>query len=905
MIGWLNRWWSDRSLRTKSLAVAAIPVLAVVFAAAAFGLSLQTEKDASNLIAHTTEVQAMIDQVLGDLVDAETGVRGYEITGRPEWLEPYDRALADIPSAVGALRALVSDNPTQEARAQALQTAIDRSLAVLARLRAAGQIAGTVGADTQSQMAESKAATDDLRARLATMAAEQTRLLAERRATLDADRNRSTFVVAGALAGAILGGGLAALLLGSGVVGRIRRLEENARRLSRGEPLGDLPTGDDEIGQLAATLNESSALLHARTAESRAALAVAEDLYDNAPVGYHSLDAAGRIVRINATELDWLGRRREDVVGRPFTDFLSVDSGALFAEQFPTLTEHGKIRDLRYELVRADGSTMPARLSATAVHDADGRFTHSRSVVEDVTERQQSERWAAELFDSSTSPVTIYDAVRDAAGEIVDFRRIYANPRTAELLRRPMPEVIGTTLSGTGLPQFFDSNLAIFGRVLHTGSPEMMPNIELTDPSTGHPLTLAVSVTRVGARIAQMSRDVTLERTAEREITAARVEAERANLAKSEFLSRMSHELRTPLNAVLGFAQLLELDSLSSDQRESVTHIGRAGRHLLELINEVLDISRIEAGQMTISAEPIEVASLLDELVALIGPLADERSITIDATRTGCDAHVLADRQRLRQVLVNLLANAVKYNREGGSVTVACAVVASDRLRISVTDTGYGIPSDQLERLFRPFERLGSDPSSVEGTGLGLALSRGLIEAMGGRIGVDSELDRGSTFWFELGLVEGPLETYENGRQDEDLSVGASTGRTYKVLHIEDNLSNLKLVERIIARRPDIELISASQGRLGIDLARQHRLDVILLDLHLPDMPGREILHRLRSYPETRDTPVIVISADATKTQIASLMADGATGYLTKPIDVRAFFELVDTVLVDVAPDGP
>ena len=519
-----------------------------------------------------------------------------------------------------------------------------------------------------------------------------------------------------------------------------------------------------------------------------------------------------------------------------------------------------------------------------------------------MTERRQAERWAAELFDSFTGPVTIYDAVRDASGEIVDFRRVYANPRNAEILGLPLSDVIGASLRETALPHLFDKFFGTYVRVLRTGTTEQMPDTELTDRNTGRPFVLASHVSRVGDRVAQVSRDVTVERTAEREINAARVEAERANLAKSEFLSRMSHELRTPLNAVLGFAQLLELDPLSADQHESVTHIVRAGRHLLELINEVLDISRIESGQMTISLEPIAVAALLDELVALPGPLGQGRSISIDAAGADCDVHVLADRQRLRQVLVNLLANSVKYNREGGSVTVACVVVAGGDLRISVTDTGYGIRPDQLERLFHPFERLGAEQSGVEGTGMGLALSKGLVEAMGGRIGVESELDRGTTFWVELGLVEGPLETYENERPAEEPRVVTRAGRTHKVLHIEDNLSNLKLMERIIARRPDFGLISAMQGRLGIELARQHRPDVILLDLHLPDTSGRQVLQRLRTYPETRDTPVIILSADATKTQIARLTAEGAAGYLTKPLDVRAFYELVDTVLGDLPP---
>jgi PAS domain S-box-containing protein len=899
----LSDWWSDRSLRSKSLAVAAIPVLAVVFAAAAFGLSRQAEDDAATLVAHTIEVQSAVDEVLEALVDAESGVRGYTITGRPEWLEPYERAVADLPAAVAGLEALVSDNPGQEARVQALQPAIDRRLDLAARLRAAAPLTASNQADVLSIMTQGQQVMDELRGQLQAITDEEERLLSVRRADLGRDRTFSTVVLWASIAGAILGGGLAALLLSSGITSRIRRVEENARRIARGQPLSDLPTGADEIGHFGATLIEAQALLDGRTAELRAALGDAEDLYENAPVGYHSLDDAGRIVRINATELEWLGRRREDVVGRPYVDFLSADSRAPFGEQFEASTRQDKVRDLRYELLRADGSTIPVQLSATAVRDAEGRLVQSRAVVENVTARQQSERWAAELFDSFTSPVAVYDPVRDAAGEIVDFRRVYANPPTAELLRRPLAEVIGSTLRSTGLPQFFQSNLAIFGRVLRTGTPENMPDLELTQPSTGRPLTLAVSLSRVGDRVAQVSRDVTVERTAEREITAARVEAERANRAKSEFLSRMSHELRTPLNAILGFSQLLEMDSLSSDQRESVSYIGGAGRHLLDLINEVLDISRIESGQMTISAEPVAIRDLMGELVALIGPLADARSITVDTTNTGCELHVRADRQRLKQVLLNLLANAVKYNRERGSVTVACAIVEVERLRISVADTGYGLRPEQLDRLFNPFDRLGAEGSGVEGTGMGLALSKGLVEAMGGRIGVESELDQGTTFWVELGLVDDPLATYENARADDDASDAPTTLPTHKVLHIEDNVSNLKLIERIVARRTDIELISAMQAQLGIDLARQQRPDLVILDLHLPDMSGHEVLLRLRSYPETRDIPVVILSADATKTQITRLTEDGATGYLTKPIDVRAFFELVDSILGGLPSD--
>jgi len=394
------------------------------------------------------------------------------------------------------------------------------------------------------------------------------------------------------------------------------------------------------------------------------------------------------------------------------------------------------------------------------------------------------------------------------------------------------------------------------------------------------------------------ARDFTDRKRIELALESARAEAERANRAKSEFLSRMSHELRTPLNAILGFSQILEMDPLDEDQRKNLGYISQAGRHLLELINEVLDISRVESGQMTISPEPVAVGDLLDELIALIGPLADGRMVTLDATDATCAFYVLADRQRLKQVLLNLLANAVKYNRDGGSVMVRCGLTGDDRLRVSVADTGYGIAPEHLDRLFQPFERLGAEQGAVEGTGMGLALSKGLVQAMGGSIGVTSTLDVGSTFWIEFALVEGPVDRYERtipAAADETASAHARS----LILQIEDNVSNLKLVERIIKRRPGTELISAIQGRLGIELAREHRPDLILLDLHLPDMTGHEVLRLIKTYPETRHVPVIVLSADATKTQVDRLIDAGAFGYLTKPLDVAEFLRIVDRATRD------
>jgi signal transduction histidine kinase len=379
----------------------------------------------------------------------------------------------------------------------------------------------------------------------------------------------------------------------------------------------------------------------------------------------------------------------------------------------------------------------------------------------------------------------------------------------------------------------------------------------------------------------------------------AREAAEEANRSKSEFLSRMSHELRTPLNAVLGFAQLLESEGLAEADHDSVKQILKGGRHLLDLINEVLDITRIETGTFQLSPEPVLAGEVLSDIIELTRPLAAQANIHLitGAAAGGCDVHVLADRQRLKQILLNLVSNAIKYNRPGGTVALSCERSDGSGLRIKVHDTGPGIRPEHLGLLFTPFERLGAEHTSVEGTGIGLALSRRLAEAMGGTLEVDTNLGQGTTFWVELPLVEGPVERYVRLNGHEDLEPAPASRHTTKILYIEDNISNLRLVERILARDGDIELISAMQGRLGLELAREHQPALILLDLHLPDIAGDEVLRQLRDDPHTSTIPVVVVSADATTGQIRRLLAEGARAYLTKPLDVSELRSLVDGVV--------
>jgi signal transduction histidine kinase/ActR/RegA family two-component response regulator len=392
------------------------------------------------------------------------------------------------------------------------------------------------------------------------------------------------------------------------------------------------------------------------------------------------------------------------------------------------------------------------------------------------------------------------------------------------------------------------------------------------------------------------------ERT--RSLLEARLVAEKANKAKSDFLSRMSHELRTPLNAVLGFGQLLEMDGLTPDQAENVSQITKGGAHLLDLINEILDISQIESGHMSLSPEAVLVGEVVESAVSLLRPLAEERSVhLIGGTDHGCGHYIFADRQRLKQILLNLVGNGIKYNRQGGSVSISCFQPARGKLRIQVTDTGPGIASDQFHLLFAPFERLGAEQTSVPGTGVGLALSRGLAEAMGGELDVESTPGRGSTFWLEFPIVESPVRIYEEASQRMPRE---ENGGPLTVLHIEDNLANVELVERVLAQRPDITVVPAMQGRMGVDLARRHHPVLILLDLNLVDLPGAEVLQILRDDPLTADIPVAIVSADAMPRQVQRLLSSGAVAYLTKPIDIHRLLDLVDDAVAQAsAPAGP
>lgn len=413
-------------------------------------------------------------------------------------------------------------------------------------------------------------------------------------------------------------------------------------------------------------------------------------------------------------------------------------------------------------------------------------------------------------------------------------------------------------------------------------------------------------VMRLNEQLEQRVDERTLQLAlANAELANANEEARSANQAKSAFLSSMSHELRTPLNAILGFAQILTSNTLPStleQKKEFANHILKSGRHLLTLINEILDLAKVESGTITLSMEPVALADILLECRTMIEPIAATRKVRVLFPDVD-GAVVMADRTRLKQVMLNLLSNAVKYNRDEGAVVLACDQPTPTRMRLSVQDTGNGLNPEQVASLFQPFNRLGQESGTQEGTGIGLVVTKRLVELMGGEIGVTSSPGVGSVFWIELastaprtsGLTERIVPVA--GVLTPSASTAESAPRL--LLYVEDNPANLRLVEEIVAFRRDLRLLAAHDGHLGLQLARAHRPDIILMDLNLPGMSGFEVLRQLNADPETAQIPVIALTANAMPRDIERGVAAGFHRYLTKPIDIEKFTEAINSTLAE------
>ena len=595
---------------------------------------------------------------------------------------------------------------------------------------------------------------------------------------------------------------------------------------------------------------------------------------------------------------------------------LSLELGTTITPGFETLVYRAArgIEDI-YELtyIRKDGSRFPAVVSVTALRDDQDAIIGYLLIGTDNTARKEIEAdknqldqrlrdqqfYTRSLFESNMDALI----TTDPSGHITD-------------VNKQMELLTGCTrdeLIGAPFKTYFTDPERAGASIKLVLSEKKVTNFELTAQSRDGKKTLvSYNATTFYDRDRKLqgvfaaARDITERNRLDQALKEKNIEledatslAEKANLAKSDFLSSMSHELRSPLNAILGFAQLMESDSPppNTAQKESITQILQAGWHLLKLIDEILDLAKVESGQVPLSPEPVSLAEIILECHGMVEAQAQQRDIKLIFPKFKNPYFVRADRTRVKQVMLNLLSNAIKYNKPKGMVEVTCGEHSPERIRVSIKDTGAGLDAGQLAQLFQAFNRLGQEAGGIEGTGIGLVVAKRLVELMGGVIGVESTVGEGSVFWFELVSVVAPQLSDE----DDD----AKLSQTHKhqgaqartLLYVEDNPANLKLVQQIIARYPDMHLLTAVNGTYGIEIARSSLPDVILMDINLPDINGYEALKILRSDPETAHIPMVAISANAMPRDIKTGLEAGFSRYITKPIKVNEFIEALDEAL--------
>jgi PAS domain S-box-containing protein len=561
-----------------------------------------------------------------------------------------------------------------------------------------------------------------------------------------------------------------------------------------------------------------------------------------------------------------------------------------------------------YELtyIRKDNSRFPAVVSVTALRDDQNAIIGYLLIGTDNTARKQIEA-EQKLLDQRLRDQQFY--TRSLIESNIDALMTTDPSGIISDVNKQMEALTGCTrdeLIGAPFKNYFTEPERAEAAIKLVLNEKKVTNYELTARAMdGKETVVSYNAATFYDRDRRLqgvfaaARDVTERKRLDQELESAKSVAEKANLAKSDFLSSMSHELRTPLNAILGFTQLLEggVPTPTATQAVRLHQIGKAGWYLLELINEILDLALIESGKLSLSREPVALIDVMHECRAMIEPQAQQRDVKLTFLPFDETWFASADRTRVKQVLINLLSNAIKYNREHGTVEVNCTESAPDRLRISVKDTGAGLPPEKLAQLFQPFNRLGQEGSGEEGTGIGLVVTKRLVELMGGTIGMASVVGVGSEFWIELNRCLAPQLGIENILPAEPALPHQGVGKPRTLLYVEDNPANLMLVEQIIENQPHISMLSARDGKQGIALARAHRPDVILMDINLPGLSGFQVLRLLRADPLTADIPVLAISANAMTRDIEKGMEAGFFRYLTKPIKVKEFTDALNMAL--------
>jgi PAS domain S-box-containing protein len=750
--------------------------LIVALGVAVLFWALRRIDDAAAERSHCAAVVSRANELLSELKDAETGGRGYLLTGDEAFLETYLAVRDSIPGHLKALRHLTSIQAAQS-RLDALDPLVAGRMTQLAQIIELHRNHDTAAALAQVRSGRGKQLMDSIRIEVRGYVQIEETALAQHEAQF---QTNIRLLFAG-----IVVASLVTLLLALSFTYSSHR--ENEHRLERG-----IYVETQHLLELQQTTNQQLSQLNLTLQVSEERLAVTLHSIGD---GVIATDAAGRVTLLNPVAEQLTGWTQAAAAQRPVDEVFHIISQETRQPAVIPVQEtlaHGTIQGLANHtvLVAQDGRECAIADSCAPIRSRDGLVVGAVLVFRDVTEEY-----------------AVQQAVRDSE------------------------------------------------RALKKS------NGELED---------------------------------------ARRTADQANLAKSEFLSNMSHELRSPLNAILGFAQLMETDAQPPTARQSaqISQILQAGWHLLNLINEVLDLAVIESGKVSLSREAVSLTDVLSECRSMMEPQAKKRGIRMVFPRFANPIFVRADMTRLKQIVINLLSNAIKYNREQGSVVVDCTVSAPDRIRISVKDSGTGLTAAKVAQLFQPFNRLGQEAGGVVGTGIGLVVTKRLAELMEGSVGVESKPGEGSTFWCELTAAAAPKIKVLSGEIAVPVRPQRPAGAQQRsVLYIEDNPANMELVKQLIERCPDLQMLTAINGTLGVELARAHQPTVILMDINLPGISGVEALRLLREDPATAHIPVVALSANAMARDIAHGLEAGFFCYLTKPIKVEEFMDTLNTAL--------
>lgn len=852
---------------------------------------------------HTFTVIAAASELMSELKDAETAQRGYLLTGDENFLEPPEPAQASLGDRLKALRQLTL-LPAAQKHLDAIAPLLEAKLAHMERAIALRR-QDAPAALAQVRSGQGLHLMNSIRAEMNDFIKLETGLLAQREAEFQSSMHN--------LLAIIVISGLFALLLALFFAWLIHK--EAQQRLKELVHLETRKLLENEEA-LNRQLQQANATLRA----SEGKLAVTLDSIGDAVI---ATDAEARVTVINPLAEVLTGWTQAEAMGRPVNDIFNIvaqDTREPAAVPVLQTLALGTIQGLANHtlLIARDGSEYAIADSCAPIRDRDGQVIGAVLVFRNVTEEYAVQQ---ALRDSNALVRAVLHTVADGiftlharSGDIATV-----NPAAEQMFGYAAADLVGQNVSLL-VPELSQEQRDRNGSLeYYAASAEARASgrgrevIGRRRDGSIFPLEILASEMWLGGQcyITGILRDITTLKQVEQERTllrqamedknteleSARFQAVQANLAKSDFLASMSHELRTPLNAILGFAQLMESGKPepTPTQRRNLEQILKAGWYLLELINEILDLAQIESGKATVSHEAVSLDEVLSECRTLIEQQAQRRSIDMTFPRFDGPCFVSADRTRLKQILINLLFNAVKYNTPGGAIVVEYGLLPQERVRLSVRDTGSGLAPVQLAQLFQPFNRLGQEAGTEEGTGIGLVVTKRLVELMGGSIGVNSTVGVGSVFWIELGLASPPLlADYATGHEARRPAPGLDEAQPHTVLYVEDNPANLELVEQLVARRPNLRLLSAAEATLGIEYARAYHPEVILMDINLPGISGIEALQILRRDPATAHIPIIAISANAVPRDIERALAAGFFSYLTKPVKVGEFMAALD-----------